>query len=109
MSDFRVPLSTDDHVVIGNRLRECRDALMHVMTSAVPGTLTYQEADRSLAALDRLRAELEHDLRATTAYERDPRHLAGKVYYGFVRFVGSGDGPEEHWNDDFAAWVLDGE
>lgn len=102
MSDFRVPLSTDDHVVIGNRLRECRDALMHVMTSAVPGTLTYQEADRSLAAL-------EHDLRATTAYERDPRHLAGKVYYGFVRFVGSGDGPEEHWNDDFAAWVLDGE
>ena len=75
----------------------------------MPGTLTYQEADRSLAALDRLRAELEHDLRGTTAYERDPRHLAGKVYYGFVRFVGSGDGPEEHWNDDFAAWVLDGE
>lgn len=109
MSDFRIPLSTDDHVVIGNRLRECRDALMHVMTSAVPGTRTYHEADRSLAALDRLRAELEHDLRGTTAYERDPRHLTGKVYYGFVRFVGSGDGPEEHWNDDFAAWVLDGE
>jgi hypothetical protein len=35
---------------------------MHVMTSAVPGTPTYQEVDRALAALDRLRAELEHGI-----------------------------------------------
>ena len=109
MSDFRIPLSTDDHVVVGNRLRDCRDALMHVLTSAVPGTRTYQEADRSLAALDRLRAELEHDLRGTTSCERDPRALTSKVYYGLVRFVGSGDGPEEPWHDDFACWDLDGE
>ncbi|TCP58537.1 hypothetical protein EV663_12213 [Rhodovulum bhavnagarense] len=83
MSDFNIPLSTDDHVVIGNRLRECRDALMHVMTSAVPGTRTYQEADRSLAALDRLRAELEHDLRGTTramgfdSFWRTARRVSG--------------------------------
>lgn len=109
MSDFRIPLSTDDHVVVGNRLRACREALMHVLTSAVPGTRTYQEADLSIAALDRLRAELEHDLRGTTSYERDPRGLTSKVYYGLVRFVGCGDGPEEHSHDDFACWVLDGE
>ncbi|MBW7057920.1 hypothetical protein KY389_14785 [Paracoccus bogoriensis] len=109
MSDFRAPLSTDDHVVIGNRLRACREALLLVLTSAVPGTDTHREADRCLIAMDRLRAELDCDLRGVAHYERDPRRLTGKVYYGHVRFVGSGEGPEEHWNDDFAAWVLDGE
>ena len=65
--------------------------------------------EMTLVLVDRLRAELEHDLRGTTSCERDPRGLTSKVYYGLVRFVGSGDGPEEHWQDDFAAWVLDGE
>lgn len=109
MTDFRTRLTTDDHVVVGNRLRACREALLHVLTTAVPGTLTHVEADRSLAAMDRLRAELDCDLRGTTSYERDPRGLTGKVYYGLVRFVGSDGGQEEHWHDDFACWVLDGE
>lgn len=109
MTDFRTRLSTDDHVVVGNRLRACREALLHVLSAALPGTLTYVEADRSLTALDRLRVELECDLRGIASYERDPRGLTSKVYYGLVRFVGSGDGPEEHWQDDFAGWALDGE
>lgn len=109
MTDFRVTLSTDDHVVVGNRLRACREALLHVLATAVPGTRTHVEADRSLAALDRLRAELDCDLRSTTSGERDPRGLTGKVYYGLVRFRGSGRGQEEHWHDDFACWALDGE
>ncbi|MEZ5784751.1 MAG: hypothetical protein R3D70_24915 [Rhizobiaceae bacterium] len=58
MTDFNVPFSVDDHVVLGNRLRACREALLHVVAAAVPGTLTHNEADRTLAALDRLRAEL---------------------------------------------------
>ncbi|SNT73148.1 hypothetical protein [Paracoccus seriniphilus] len=109
MSDFRNPFSTDEHVFVDNCLRNTRDALIHVMASAVPGTPTYREADRTLAALDRLRAELDHDLRGTTSWERDPRGLTSKVYYGLVKFIGSPEAAEDHAQDDFAAWVLDGE
>ena len=109
MTDFHLTLATDDHVVLGNRIRACREALQHVLVAAVPGTQTHVEADRSIAALDRLRAELDCDLRGITRGEGDPRRLAGKVYYGLARFVGSANAHEERWNDDFACWDLDGE
>lgn len=42
----------------------------------------------------------------TTPRDRDPRHIAERVYYGPQRLIGSLAGYEERWNDDFAMWDL---
>lgn len=109
MTDFHLVLTTDDHVVLGNRVRACREALLHVVAAATPGTITHVEASRTIVALDRLRDELDCDLRAATSGERDPRGLMAKVYSGLTRFVGSGVAHEERWDDDFARWDPDEE
>ncbi len=104
--DWLLDITTDDHVVLGNRIRGCRDVLMHVVRQSLPGTSPHIEARQAVAALDRLRSELDCTLRVTTPRDRDPRHIADKVYYGPQRLIGSLAGYEERWNDDFAMWDL---
>jgi hypothetical protein len=109
MTDAPLDLTPDDHVVLGNRIRACREVLMHVVVTAIPGTTPHVEARRSIAALDRLRTELDCHIRMNTPRERDPRRLAEKVYFGAAQFIGSIASHEERWDDDFACWELEEE
>ncbi len=106
MNDYLLDITTDDHVLLGNRIRACRDVLMHVVMQSIPQTTPHVEARLAIAALDRVRTELDCNIRVVTPRERDPRRLAEKVYFGPHKLVGSMSGHEERWNDDFACWDL---
>jgi len=105
--DWLLDITTNDHVALGNRMRACREVMMHVVMQSIPRTTPHVEARLAIAALDRLRTELDCHVRVTTPRDRDPRRLAEKVYFGPHALVGSMAGHEERWDDDFACWELE--
>jgi hypothetical protein len=108
MSDI-APLfiGTDDHVMLGNRIRECREALMYLLRHSIAGSPHHREAKLAIAALDRLRSELDCHLQETTPRARDPRRLADRVYAGRERLVACLATPAERRRDSFAGWEMD--
>ena len=102
-------LTLDDHVVLGNRVRDCREVLMHLLVNATPGSALHRGARQSITALDRLRTDLDCHLQQNTPRARDPRRLVARVYADSKRFIACLATAEERCRDGFAGWEVDEE
>ncbi|MBX6330044.1 MAG: hypothetical protein IRY89_15890 [Pseudolabrys sp.] len=98
----------DEHVEIGNCMKDCRDALMLILRRTPPESRMHREATQAIQALDRLRTRLDCHLHMTVAAHRDPRHILKSVYSGTGRLGWREYTPDEMDRDDFAAWQLEG-
>lgn len=76
-----------DHVVLGKRLRECREAVMGLLIVAPLDGEANRIARHTAAAVDRLRSELDCHLQMTRPLRRDPRRLSRHIYGGHAHGV----------------------
>lgn len=96
-----------DHIVLGDKLRGCRGAVMGLLAAAPPESETSRIARETIAAVDRLRSEMDCHLHITRALRRDPRHLTQHIYTGPSCFSGCLTTEEERAQEDFAGWELE--
>lgn len=108
MSDI-APLfiTTDDHVMLGNKIKDCREALMFLLRSAIAGTAHHRHAKLSINALDHLRSELDCQLQTTTLPFKDPRRMTADVYGGRKRLIACPTTRQTRAQDSFAGWTRD--
>jgi hypothetical protein len=97
----------DDHVEIGNRMKDCRRSLMLLLRRSAPTSSLHGDATRAIDALDRLRTRLDCHLHLSVAASRDPRHLLPAVYSSTDPLVWREYDPDEMDRDAFAAWARD--
>ena len=96
-----------DHVVLGEKLRGCRGAVMGLLAVAPPDSEASRIARETIAAVDRLRSEMDCHLQITRALRRDPRRLTQHIYAAPTHFAGCLTREEERAQDDFAGWELE--
>ena len=96
-----------DHVVLGEKLRGCRGAVMGLLAVAPPDSETSRIARETIAAMDRLRSEMDCHLQITRPLRRDPRRLTQHIYAGPTHFAGCLTTEEERAQDDFAGWEME--
>lgn len=99
------PLAIDDHVALGNRLKDAEAAVASLLPKVLASSKPARDALRVLNALDRLRCTLDTLLCKQAPLRRDPRDLATFVYYGEERFGLRWYDPEELEHDAFALWT----
>ncbi len=96
-----------DHVVLGEKLRACRGAMMGLLAVAPPDSETSRIARETIAAVDRLRSEMDCHLQTTRSLRRDPRRLTPHIYAGQTHVSGCLASEAECELDDFAGWELE--
>jgi hypothetical protein len=96
-----------DHVGLGQRLRACREVVMDLLAAAPPDSETSRIACQTVAAVDRLRSEMDCHLQTTGALRRDPRGLTRHVYGGPTHISGCLVSEADRERDDFAGWELE--
>lgn len=96
-----------DHVMLGERLRGCRGAIMDLLAVAPPEGETSRLARETIAAVDRLRTEMDCHMQITRPLRRDPRRLSRHVYGGQSHFSGCLANADERALDDFAGWEME--
>jgi len=99
------PLPIDDHVVLGNRLKDVHEAVNRLIRPLPPTAKPVRDAVRTLKALDQLRCTLDSLICGQVPLRRDPRNLATFVYYGEERLGLRWYDPDELKNDAFAVWT----
>lgn len=100
-------LLPDEHVEVGNCIKDCRDSLLLILKRTRVGSRIHRNAAQAIDVLDRLRTQLDRQLHMTVAAHRDPRLLLASVYSGTERLAGREYTPDDMDRDDFAAWELD--
>lgn len=108
MRDFSSDLTIRDHIVLGNLLKDAREAYLALVSAARPKSSKLSSAIRSgLKDIEQLRWQLEDRLFGTVVlHRRDPRGLVTRVYYGEARLVRSADPGARADNDAFAGWDI---
>lgn len=99
-------MTPDDHVSIGNSLREFRTSLMFLMCRTIEGTREHDLTRKSIIAADQLRTELDLRLLHLVEPNRDPRRLLPSVYTGTVPLCFREYCPDEMNTDAFCVWQL---
>ena len=93
--------------MLGERLRGCRGAIMDLLAVPPPESETSHRAREAIAAVDRLRMEMDCHMQITRPLRRDPQRLSRHVYGGQAHFSGCLAGAEERALDDFAGWEME--
>ncbi|CAA7619062.1 hypothetical protein [Magnetospirillum sp. SS-4] len=100
------PFVPEEHIEIGNRMRDMRASLMLVVRRMLLGSPIHDDALAAIMALDRVRTHLDCDLHMLVRASRDPRQMVSKVYSGTDNLVWRDYSMEEIVTDDFAVWGL---
>lgn len=96
-----------DHASLGQRLREAREATMGLLLVAPPNSKVSRIARETIAAVDRLRSEMDCHLQVTRPLRRDPRRMTRHIYGGLTHLAGCLASEAERDNDHFAGWELE--
>ena len=80
---------------------------MDLLAIAPPESETSRLARETIAAVDRLRTEMDCHMQITRPLRRDPRRLSRHVYGGQAHFSGCLAGAEDRALDDFAGWEME--
>lgn len=106
MRHQKATLSVDEHVALGNRLKDARDGVRKLLQLFPASSKPVRDALRVLNALERFACTMDTLLCAQVPLARDPRNLATYVYYGEERFGLRWYDPEEIERDDFVIWTM---
>ncbi|TQE98587.1 MAG: hypothetical protein FKY71_13030 [Spiribacter salinus] len=98
-----------DHVVLGEKLRDCRSAVMGLLAVAPTDSETVGIARQTIAALDQLRSEMDCHLQTTRPLRRDPRRMTRHIYGDQTHISGCLASEADLKLDDFAGWELEEE
>jgi hypothetical protein len=98
------PLAPNDHVEIGNRMKEVRGVLMYLVQRLRPDTALHRDTVQTIQTLDHLRTQLDCLLHLSVSPNKDPRHMLPHVYSGTERLYWRDYGPEETDKDDLVVW-----
>jgi hypothetical protein len=98
-------LLIDDHVELGNLLKEVRSSLTWLMQRSTMSSKFGRDALKTLLALDQLRHSLDDQLHHQISFDRDPRRVTAQVYFGEQRFHLRSYDPDELEADLFAPWA----
>lgn len=96
-----------DHVVLGKRLRECREAVMGLLIVTPTDSEANRIARHTVAAVDRLRSDMDCHLQMTRPLRRDPRRISRHIYGGQTHISGCLASEADRKLDDFAGWELE--
>lgn len=95
----------DDHIALGNRLKDVRDVINTLISQLPPTSKPVRDSVRMLNAVEKLCNTLDSLLCEQVPMRKDPRNLATFVYYGEERFGLRWYDPEELEHDAFAIWM----
>lgn len=104
MTTRKPPLPVEDHVQLGNRLKDARATIASLLFKFAETARPTRDVCRALYAIDQLRCTLDSLLHKCVPRNRDPRNLTNTVYYGDVRFGLRWYDLEELEHDAFAIW-----
>jgi hypothetical protein len=99
------PLTIDDHMHLGNLLKDVRCSLSWLLRHSAVTSKLGRDAMRVITALDQLRSSLDDGLYYQAPPSCDPRRIAPLVYYGEQHFHLRSYDPDEIDADVFASWT----
>jgi len=99
------PLTIDDHMHLGNLLKDVRCSLSWLLRHSAVTSRLGRDAMRAVTALDQLRSSLDDRLYYLAPPSRDPRRIAPLVYFGEQHFHLRSFDPIEMEEDAFASWT----
>jgi hypothetical protein len=105
MSTRHPTLMIQDHVQLGNTLKEARLSLNWLMHQASLSSKLGRDALKVLLAIDNLRHSLDDRLSGQVPYDRDPRRLTPSVYFGEQQLRLRWYELDELDTDEFAPWT----
>jgi hypothetical protein len=95
------------HINLGVNLKEARELVHRLLIDCPTTTPPGRDAMQSLRAIDRLIDTLDGEAAKLIPADRDPRHLAGLIYYGQERLRSREYDPRELTTDVFAPWAAE--
>lgn len=108
MLPWDIEIAADDHVAIGNSIKDAQEEILIVTRHTPEDSGAHQEAMAALASLERLRTKLDNLMYQQFGDHLDPRGLRPLVYFTDVRFRMRRDDPQGHAQDAFILWAVEG-
>ncbi|CAA7622141.1 conserved hypothetical protein [Magnetospirillum sp. LM-5] len=108
MLPWDILIAADDHVDIGNSIKDAQEQILIVTRYAPDDSSAHREAVAALASLERLRTVLDNLLHQQVGDHLDPRGLRPLVYFTDVRFRIRSDNPVSQKQDAFIVWAVEG-
>jgi hypothetical protein len=105
MTTHHPPLTIDDHMHLGNLLKDVRCSLSWLLRHSAVTSKLGRDAMRVITAIDQLRSSLDDRLYYQAPPSHDPRRIAPLVYFGEQRFHLRSYDPDEMEADVFASWT----
>lgn len=105
MSPREPPLTIDDHMHLGNLLKDVRCAVACLLRCSTLTSKLGRDAISAITALDKLRSSLDDRLYRQAPPFRDPRRIAPLVYFGEQHFHLRSYDPGAMETDVFASWT----